>query len=444
MTNMNEEKLFIRLFPRIRKQLEILEEKDEYSYYETLGLNRDFSPDDLTRSINRSRELLERLKFHPQYKDESQAVLERLFQAVEILDNPATRMQYDAALQTFYQEGKDRQNDKFRHLVEITLQGERVGPAQKKALLSYAIQRKIEIESAQSILDSFASQDQDSALLVASPPRLSAPIPRFMETPAFQIILHKSQPFMEQLYNLRCSCCGKENPVTHLICSCGSLMRGKMICLGCSLLFSIKDSQCPNCGKESQVMLEPSEGDLLKIHNNIQAQTDRQENDIAMNACRDILEILPGDHKIRTTIQDLQQKHQAQEVRQEKKNIEDLGIQAFEENKIYKAYKLLNRTSQSDSLSEKARDILKKSSLILASKINRISFFLLLISFIFFVTSVIIYESDILQNESLEQLILYGFLVFFGLSSSFRFYFTLIFKKSLEKSSGSKSSPKNE
>lgn len=243
---------------------------------------------------------------------------------------------------------------------------------------------------------------------------------------------------MEQLDNLRCSCCGKENPVTHLICSCGSLMRGKMICLGCSLLFSIKDSQCPNCGKESQVMLEPSEGDLLKIHNNIQAQTDRQENDIAMNTCRDILEILPGDHKIRTTIQDLQQKHQAQEVRQEKKNIEDLGIQAFEENKIYKAYKLLNRTSQADSLSEKAGDILKKSSLILSSKINRISFFLLLISFIFLI--VIIFVSDILQNESLEQLILYGFLVFFVLSLSFRFYFTLIFKKSLERSAGSKSS----
>ena len=113
--------------------------------------------------------------------------------------------------------------------------------------------------------------------------------------------------------------------------------------------------------------------------------------------------------------------------------MEDRGIRAWEERKIYKAYNLLNMASQLGSLSEEARDILKKSSLILSSKINRISLFFLLISFIFFLSIVIISELDIINNEALEQLILYGFFIFFVLGSSFRFYFTLIFKKSLEK-----------
>jgi hypothetical protein len=117
----------------------------------------------------------------------------------------------------------------------------------------------------------------------------------------------------------------------------------------------------------------------------------------------------------------------------DKKNMEDRGIRAWEERKIYKAYNLLNMASQLGSLSEEARDILKKSSLILSSKINRISLFFLLISFIFFLSIVIISELDIINNEALEQLILYGFFIFFVLGSSFRFYFTLIFKKSLEK-----------
>jgi len=119
----------------------------------------------------------------------------------------------------------------------------------------------------------------------------------------------------------------------------------------------------------------------------------------------------------------------------DKKNMEERGIRAWEENKTYKAYNLLNRASQLGSLSEEARDILKKSSLILSSKINRISLFFLLISLIFFLSIVIISELDIINNEALEQLILYGFLISLGLGSSFRFYFTLVFKKSLEKSS---------
>jgi len=117
----------------------------------------------------------------------------------------------------------------------------------------------------------------------------------------------------------------------------------------------------------------------------------------------------------------------------DKNNIEDRGIQAWEEKKIYKAYNLLNMASQLGSISKEARDILKKSSLILSSKINRISLFFLLISFIFFLSIVIISKLDIIQNEASEQLILYGFIIFLFLSSIFRFYFTLVFRKSLEK-----------
>lgn len=440
MNELNSENLFIRLSSRIRKQLEIHEEKDKYSYYEALGLNRDFSPDDLTRSINRSRELLERLKFHTQYKDEALSALQTIYQAAEILNNPVKKIQYDTSLQTYYEKWGNKERDKFRYLVEITLQGEQPGPEQKKSLLSYAIQRKIEIESARSILDSFGSQDQDSPLLLASPPHLTAPIPRFMDTPAFQIILQKSEPLLTELSRLGCSGCGKENPITHLICSCGSLMRGKMICLGCAFLFSITDSQCPSCGKESRVMLELTEEDLLKIYKNIQIQIDRREIEVAMNTCRNLLEILPGEQKIRTILQDLQQKHQAQEVQHDRENLETQGIRAWEEKKAYKAYTLLNRASKSGSLPEKTLEILKQASLLIASRIMRLSHFFLSLSIILLILLIISFTFDIIRSGTLYKVMLYGFPALFILGLALRIFNYFFKKRTQEKSTGSKSS----
>ncbi|MBN1900261.1 hypothetical protein JW926_02915 [Candidatus Sumerlaeota bacterium] len=415
MTDKNRENLFLRLSPRLRKQLEILADKDDYSFYEALGLpNQDLTEDDLTRSINRARDLLERLKFHPQYKDESRIILDRLIQAVEILGNPETKLQYDKALLSWLQEGENRQKDRFRHLIEITSEGQPLGPEQKTTLLLYAQQMKIDGETARSILDSYPEQDRESLIPAASPPRLTAPIPRYMETPAFRIILQKSEPLLAGLSTLRCSNCHKENPMTHLVCSCGSLMRGKMICLGCALLFSIKNSQCPGCEKDSHLTLELKQEDIRNIHHYIQHQMDLQQYETALNACRDIMEIHPGDPKTKTIMRDLRKILEAEEPKQEGKNIEEEGIRAWEEKRTYKAYALLKGAAGSGYLSRNGIEILKQASLSISKRILRlfnllVSFSIILLILLIISFTLSMFEIYIIKNTPLIKLLFYGF-----------------------------------
>ncbi len=375
--------LFISLSPKLRKQLDLPAEKDEFSFYEALGISRNFSLEDLSRALNRSKELLERLKYNPKYRDEAAAILEHLHAAAEVLRNPAKRYEYDTALQVYFEAIKSRKLAKFRQIVELTTNAGGLSPVQKQSLFQFAAERDIKADDAHFIIDLLPTVAQTDAPPMATPPRLIAPVPLYQDTQAFTLILKKSSKRLNDLITLRCFRCDKPIPITHLACGCGALMRGKLVCLDCAALLPRDAEYCPTCGKEPQVMLELTPADISAIHRAIKSFTSRRKYCAAFEMCKDLLAVKPGDEDATAMHDDLAAKCREERQIREALKVQKDGLLAWQNHNPSRTYQLLITASEKINLSDEAAFALQKAAGQLEKRMRRITIILFIVGGLF-------------------------------------------------------------
>ena len=372
MEAMKLENLFITISPKIRKQLELNLDKDSLTFYEALGLPHNCSSEEMTRSYNRSRELLSHLKYHPQYKEEAEAVFQLLTYAVSILENPPNRLEYDTALRNSFDEMQITIEEAFLLLIRMTAREGSLTPEQKKDLLPYATRKKIPSAKAQALMDQIPTLEKSDAPPIAEPPQLTAPLPRYLETPAFQILLVKNTPLMEKLQRLRCSHCNTQVPITYLACSCGSLLRGKMICLDCASVFPCTALHCSCCARESNLMLELTDEDTAKSHALMELYIHQGQLTKALETGKDLLSVRPGNEKVRNLLESLKEKVSKEETGTEYHDYQQQGLEAWKKNKTFQAIQLLHRASEEIDLSPEVRQALALATDLMMKRMTKI------------------------------------------------------------------------
>jgi hypothetical protein len=403
---MNEESIFISLHPKIRKQLELQQDKDLLTYYEALNLTRDFTPDELEHFLNRARELLSHLRFHPQFRDEAASASQKIVHVAETLRNPGSRSQYDTQLRKYEEDILSQIMEHFRHLVDATAKGGGLTTSQKDVLLSYASTRDISQEDARHVIDSCQSILEPAAFILASPPRLTAPLPRYLETEAFQILLKKSTPILEQLNTFRCGLCNATVPVTHLACPCGALMRGKLFCPDCGSLFSHTSPQCPFCAKESNIMVELSEEDVPNVYKHIETLISREEFLSALATCKDLLMIRPSDQHVRTLREKTEGIISQKNVQTYSANLLQEALKAREKGQYYLAYRKFLQASAYAPLPDSAIRNLKDIVITLGKKAQRLSKASLLSGIITLLLAAIVMSLNLFNNVIYSHIIL--------------------------------------
>jgi len=399
--------LFITIPPRIRKQLEISIDNDKLNYFEALGLSSEFTGENLSHSLNRSKLLLERLKYHPQYKEEAARVYKQLMSSSSILGNPQMRKEYEEALEQYRKLILEKKTERYKNLVKLSCTGDTLFEGEKNTLILYAQQRKIDIKTAEIFLSHYSTGKGAGDTPLAKPPHLTAPIPRYLETPAFQILVKKTEPILVEREFWICSNCEKQNVVTWLFCTCGSLMRGKMICPDCAVLFRATLSECPLCKKESLVMVELKQEDIPLVHSHIKSLSEKGKFEEAIRSCRDLLDIIPGDAFARKEITRLEQSYRRQTVQKGTEELERKGIVEALGGHFYEAYRILSSLKKNTELSEEAKEILEKSARIIVKKINRLLIVSAIISSIFLILFFLSFV--IFHNKKLESFTIWAF-----------------------------------
>jgi len=370
---MNGESIFISLHPKIRKQLELQQDKDLLTYYEALNLTRDFSPDELEHSLNRALELLSHLRFHPQFRDNAASATQTITLAAETLRNPISRAKYDSQLKQYEEDAGNRIIEHFRQLIDATALGGGLTTSQKDVLVNYASIRNISQENARRIIDSRKSIQEDTVFTLASPPRLNAPLPRYLETEAFQILLKKSNPILEQLNAFLCGRCKATVPVTHLACPCGALMRGKLFCPDCGSLFSHTSPQCPFCAKESNVLVELSEEDVPNVYKHIETLISREEFLPALATCKDLHTIRPSDKHVKTLREKTEGMTSKKNVQTYSDSLQQEALKAREKGQRHLAYQKFLQASSYAPLPNSAIQNLGDIVITLEKKAQRLS-----------------------------------------------------------------------
>lgn len=294
---MSNEKLFIHLTPKIAKQLEMAAEKDEWDYYEILNLSHNSKSEDISRSLNRALDLLSRLKYNPQFKDDAASVSQKLEAIAQILSDPSSCADYDARLNEHKARLLKSKIDSFRQLAEATAQYLSIGESEKILLQQFATHRGVPGNEAQSVVDSISISAPIKAM-IAPPPTFTASLPRHLETESFQLLLKKSLPVFESINTFRCGNCGLKTPVTLIACECGSLLRGKVFCAQCNALYSQVKDKCPFCGNESNIMIALSEADILIVRKWVQGLMNQGKYAAASMSCKDMLLVKPGDESV--------------------------------------------------------------------------------------------------------------------------------------------------
>ena len=403
---MNEESIFISLHPKIRKQLELQQDKDLLTYYEALNLTRDFTPDELEHFLNRALELLSHLRFHPQFRDEAASASQKIAHVAETLRNPVLRSQYDIKLRQYEEDILSRIMEHFRQLVDATAKGGGLTTSQKDVLLSYASTRDISQEDARRAIDSRQSIQEPAAFILASPPRLTAPLPRYLETEAFQILLKKSTPILEQLNTFRCGRCNATVPVTHLACPCGALMRGKLFCPDCGSLFSHTSPQCPICAKESNIMVELSEEDVPNVYKHIETLISREELLSALATCKDLLTIRPSDQHVKTLRENAECLNSKKNVQTYSTNLQKEALKAREKGQYHLAYRKFLLSSAYAPLPDSAIQNLKDIVITLKKKAQRLSWAFLLSGIIMLLLASIVMSLNLFNNVIYSSIIL--------------------------------------
>jgi hypothetical protein len=395
---MNGESIFISLHPKIRKQLELQQDKKLLTYYEALNLTRNFTPDELEHFLNRALELLSHLRFHPQFRDEAASASQKIAHVAETLRNPGLRSQYDIKLRQYEEDILSRIMEHFRQLVDATAKGGGLTTSQKDVLLSYASTRDISQENARHVIDSRQSIQEPAAFILASPPRLTAPLPRYLETEAFQILLKKSTPILEQLNTFRCGRCNATVPVTHLACPCGALMRGKLFCPDCGSLFSHISPQCPFCAKESNIMVELSEEDVPNVYKYIETLISREELPSALATCKDLLTIRPSDQHVKTLRENAEDLTSKKNVQTYSTDLQQEALKAREKGQYYLAYQKFLLSSSYAPLPDSAIQNLKDIVITLEKKAQRLSRAFLLSGIIMLLLAAIVMFLNLFNN----------------------------------------------
>jgi len=381
---METDTLFIALSPKIKKQLELTVEKKELTFYEALGLGHDFSTEDLARAFNRAQVLLCHLKYHPQYKEEAESVAHCLALAVSILQYPQKRTEYDLALRSYLDEAQKKTEADFFQLIRTTAEEGSLTAEQKKDLLPYAIRENISPVTALALLDQIPTRDKSRGSFIAEPPQLTASLPRYLETPAFQILLAKNTPLVEKLHILRCSHCNNHVPITHLACSCGSLMRGKIICLECAFLFPHTALQCPLCARESNLMLELTNDDARKVHALMEHHVQEGPFSPALETGRDLLAVRPGDERVGNLLEVFKEKAEMEESRNEGCKLQNQALEAWGMKRAFQALQLFHQASEKIALSNQAMEALARSTDYVMKKMRMQFLVLLILGILFF------------------------------------------------------------
>jgi len=419
---METDTLFITLSPKIRKQLELTVERNDLTFYEALGLGPDFASEDLTRAFDRAQLLLCHLKYHPQYKEEAERIAQRLAFAVSVLQNPQKRTEYDIALRSYLDEMQKKTETDFFQLVQSTAEEGSLTAEQKKDLLPYAMRKHISPDRALSILDRIPTRDKPDASFIAEPPQLTAALPRDLETPAFQILLTKNTPLVEKLHTVRCSHCNNHVPITHLACSCGSLMRGKIICLECAFLFPHTVPQCPLCAKESNLMLELTNDDTAQVHALMESHVQEGPFWAGLETGKDLLAVRPGDKRIKNLLEVFKEKGEMEESRNEGCKFQNQAIEAWGMKRAFQAVQLFHKASEKISLSNQAMEALAHCTDHIVRKMRMQFIILLILGILFFLLCVTsIFQGSATDSGGIQTLgILTGILSGVSFVTGFR------------------------
>ena len=385
---MNRESLFISLSAKIRKHLELTDDQEKFTYYEALNIKETFSIEELFRALGRAKELLERLKYHPTYKNEAEDVSNQFLMAAEVLKNPKTRKEYDQNLAIHQEQMKKKKSGHFAKIVSITAGSRGLTEDQRKDLYAYAPFWNIDSDEASFLIDDQPDSEESTSQPLASPPSLTAPSPKYWETVGFQRLLKQNAPLLRKITELRCSGCGKRTPVSFLHCSCGALMRGKIICMECGALLPHTSSECPECGRESNLMLALSEKDIQKVYKAIDGYIDQKKYESAQQMGKDLLAIRPGDQTAHVLLSSIKKHIPHARAKKDKHHLEQEALNAWNHNKTFEACKKLVRASQIASLSEEGMRILEQASQIVIKTRKKISFFFLLLGIILLIMGV--------------------------------------------------------
>lgn len=290
---MNRETIFIEIPQKLRKQLELPEDRSKFTFYEVLGLPVSFDPDELHKSLLHRRLLLDRLKYNPTYKEMAAETLKSLELAAETLRKSDSRIEYDKILKEATEERIKSGREEYLDLIKPTLVENKLSKEQKKGLIEYAGTYGLSRDQGWSLLNKFSESERPAPVPIASPPELAAPLQAYEQSPAYRMLHEKNKPLLEEMKRLKCSYCGFENSKTHLFCRCGALLRGKMICMDCRIVFPGPAAECPVCEKESKFILPLPDKDIGPALEYIQKLMELEEYDKAGTALKDILKTRP-------------------------------------------------------------------------------------------------------------------------------------------------------
>lgn len=303
---MSNEKLFLYLPPKIAKQLDLSLDKDEWNFYEILNIPAASNNDEIGRALNRSLELLSRLKYNPHFKEDSASVSQKLGEVAKILCDPQARSEYDARLNQHLSRLLEKKIESFRQLIEATAKYGTISENEKMVLHQYAMIRGVPKNEAHSILDSLSISGDTTQSIIAPPPTLTATLPRYLEEEAFQLSLKKMLPVFDSINTFQCGNCGSKSPVTLIACECGSLLRGKVFCLQCNALYSPMKEKCPGCGNESNLIVSLSTEEVSLVRKRIESLMNHGEYVAAGVACKDLLLVKPAEESVRKYIQQIE------------------------------------------------------------------------------------------------------------------------------------------
>ncbi len=314
---MNIENIYIRMSEKIRKQLGLPEGRERFSYYEVLRLKPQFKTSDLEKALVYSREQLEHLKYHPQLRDEAATVMALISEAGRVLGDERLRVQYDALLLGDHDHVQSREEEDFRGFVLAAAEGGSLSINQKKRLILYSESRGLARDRAWDALDEIPNGEENREAPIAMPPRLMSPIPAYMDTPAFDLLLKQSNPILNRIVFVTCSNCRVKMPISRLVCRCGALLRGKLICLASSTVFPIMAGECPECGQESKLLLELTQDDMPLVYETLEHLEKTGRYGQALVLCDDLANASVGDKALRERRDAIKQKAEEERNRGE-------------------------------------------------------------------------------------------------------------------------------
>ena len=184
-----------------------------------------------------------------------------------------------------------------------------------------------------------------------------------------------------------------------LSCSCGGLMRGKSICLNCSVLISVRDEVCPDCGEETNILLELMEDDIPLIRKTMNRFYEKSQYCRAYQLCRDMISVYP-DEKSRESLDRFRKACEEEKIKSRALDIMRNSIRDLQNDRISKAYHGLIAASRMMEMPPEGRAALKKSRDILKSRSRRKARICYLISILCLALAIIVFAFSIMGSAA--------------------------------------------